>query len=99
MTKYLSMYKVRQETVYCTFLCNILYKINDFPIAKTKAILPLAKLISKEKSPYIDALDRKNLTGINKKMSNRNKAAKISKVNFITLENKNITLTQSRSEI
>lgn len=41
-------------------LCNTLNKINGFLIAKVEAISLLVKLISKEKSLYIEVFDKRN---------------------------------------
>lgn len=65
-----------QETMHCTILYNILYKIKDFLIAKVEAILFLAKPINKEKSPYINAVNKRDPAGINEEMSKSSKAAK-----------------------
>lgn len=78
-------------------LYNILYKINNFLIAKIKAILLLIKLISKKNCLYIDAfdkqdltLDKKNLATINKaiEMSGRSKYIKMPDVRYISLKSK-----------
>lgn len=50
--------------------------------------MPLIEPISEEKTPYIDALDRKNSTDINKKMLDINEIVKILEVKYITLKNK-----------
>lgn len=76
ITKYLLISKVLQKTIHCTILCNILHKINDFAIAKTKTILFLAKSINKEKSLYTDVFDKRNPASIDKKLLNRNKSTK-----------------------
>lgn len=60
MTKHFLTCKVRQDTVHCTVSRNILYKTNNFLIAKIKALLSLIELIGKEESLYIDTLDRKD---------------------------------------
>ena len=60
MTKYLSTCKVRQSTARRTVPRDTLYKTNGFPMAKTEAILLLVEPISKKKSPYTDALDKKD---------------------------------------
>lgn len=80
-------------------LHNTLHKTIDFLIAKIKIILLLAESISKKKTPYINALDRKNLAGINKKILDKNKAKKISKVKLIIAKNKHTSSIQSRSRI
>ena len=60
MTKHLSTYKVQQDTAYCTVPRDTLYKTNSFPMAKTKAMLPLVEPINKKESPYTDALDKRD---------------------------------------
>lgn len=56
--------------MHCTISYNILYKVNsNFLIAKVKAILPLIKPISEEKSLYIDVFNKKDLGSINYKNS------------------------------
>lgn len=57
MTKYFSTCKMWQETLHCTVSYYILYKINNFSMAKLEAMLLLAKPISEEKSLYTDAFD------------------------------------------
>lgn len=52
MTKYLSIYKVQQGTICYIILCNTLYKINNFLIAKIKAKFFLIESISKKESIY-----------------------------------------------
>ena len=60
MTKHLSTCKVRRGTARRTVPRNTLYKTNGFPMAKTEAMLPLVEPITKEESPYTDALDRRD---------------------------------------
>lgn len=96
MTKHLLTYKVRRRTVRCTVPRNTLHKINCFPIAKSEAMLTLVKPISKKKSSYTNAPDRKDPTNIDEKMLDRSEAAKKPEVKYITLESKYITSTQSR---
>ena len=62
MTKHLSTFKVQQGTARRTVPRDTLYKTNGFPMAKAEAMLPLVEPISKEESPYTDALDRRDLT-------------------------------------
>lgn len=57
-------------------------------MAKAKAMLPLTKLIYKEKSLYTDIFDEKDLAGINKKMPDKNKATEMPKIKLITSESK-----------
>lgn len=82
--KHLSIYKVRWEIACCIVLYNTLYKTNDFSIAKTKAMLLLAKPISEEKSPYTNALDKRDLADIDKEIPNKNKVIEMLKVKVIT---------------
>lgn len=71
--EHFSMSKVWQRRTCHTVQCNILHKTNNFPIAKTKAILLLVKPISEEKSLYKNAFDRRNTICIDKKMLNKSK--------------------------
>lgn len=72
---------------------NTLHKTNNFPMAKIEAILLLIKPISKEKSLFTDAPDRKNPTSSDKEMSDRSKVAKMPEVKHIISESKHITST------
>lgn len=85
--------------MHCIILYNILYKINDFLIGKSKVLLFLAKLIGKENSSYIDALNMKNLVNINEKMLDKSEATEIPKIKLITLKSKYITFIRLRSRI
>lgn len=88
--KHLSTYEIWQKTVYYIILHNILCKINHFLIAKLKTILPLAKSISKKKSPYTNIFNIKNMASIDKIILDRSKTVKIPEVKLITPENKQI---------
>lgn len=68
-------------------------------MAKTKAVLFLAKSINKKKISYIDAFNKTNLATINKKIPDRNEVAKMSEIKLIISKNKHITSTQLRSGI
>lgn len=59
---------MQQKIVYCIVSYNILYKINNFPMAKAKAMLLLIQPISKKKSLYTNFLNKKDPTSINKKI-------------------------------
>lgn len=77
--------------MYYIILYNILYKINNFFLAKIKVILPLIKPISKKKSLYIDIPDKKNPTSINEKILNKSKIIKMLDIKPIIPKNKYIT--------
>lgn len=68
-------------------------------MAKAKTILLFVKPISEEKSLYINAFDKTNLTGINKKITDKSKIAEMLKIKYITSESKYTAPIQSRSEI
>lgn len=78
---------------------NILYKTNDFSMTKAQAILLLIKPISKKKTLYTNALNRKDPAGIVEKMLDKNKAAKMSNVKYITPKSKHITSILLRLKI
>lgn len=75
------------------FIYNILYKTNDFLVAKIKTLLSLAKKINKKESLYTDTIDKKNLADIDDQISNKNKAAKMPKIKLITPKSNYITST------
>ena len=62
-------------------------------------MLPLVEPISEEKSPYTDALDRRDPAGIDEKMPDRSEAAEMPEVKLITPESEHTTSTRSRSGI
>ena len=101
MTKHLSTCKVRRGTARRTVLCDTLYKSNSFPMAKTEAILPLVESISKEESPYTDALDRKDPAGIDEaaEMPGRGEDIEMPDVRHIPPEREHTTSSRSRSGI
>ena len=108
MIKHLSTCKVRQGTARCTVPRDTLYKTNGFPMAKAKAMLPLVESISKEESPYTDALDRRDLAldrkdpaGIDEaaEMPGRSKDTEMPDVRHIPPESKHTTSSRSRSGI
>ena len=61
MTKHLSTYKMQQGMTRRTVLHDTLYKTNGSSMAKVEAMLSLVKLISKEESLYINALNKRDL--------------------------------------
>lgn len=106
--KHFSIYKLQQDTTCCIVSCNIFYKINGFLIAKIETMLLLVELINKKKSPYTDALEKKDLAfnkkdpaGMNKvaKMLNRNKDIEMLDVKHILFESKHTIFSRSKSEI
>ena len=110
MTKHLSTYKVQRGTTYYTVPRDTLYKTNGFPMAKTEAMLPLVEPISKEESPYTDALDRRDPVGIdeaaempgrseNTEMPGKNEDIKMPDVRQIPPESEHTTSSRSRSGI
>lgn len=88
MTKHLSTYKLRQGTVRYTVSRKTLYKIKHFSMAKAEVMLSLVEPISKEKSPYTDAPDRRDPTSINTKILERIEVTKMPKVKNITPKSK-----------
>lgn len=62
-----------------TISYNILYKTNSFPMAKVKVILLLVKSINKKKSPYTDALDKRDLALNKRDPASINKVTKMSR--------------------
>ena len=101
MTKYFSMFKMRQGTVRRTVSRNTLYKTNGFSMAKTEAILPLVELINKEESPYTDVFDRRDPAGIDKaaEMPGRSEDTEMPDVRHIPPKSEYTTSSRSRSGI
>lgn len=86
---------------YCIISHNTLYKTNCFLIVNAKIILSLVKLIYKKKSLYTNfcnkkdpALDKKNLSSINK--LNSSKYKKILNIKHISFKIKHITFNLLR---
>lgn len=97
--KHLSMYKMQQSKARYIVPRDSLYKTNSFLIAKAKTILPLVELISRKKSLYTDAFDRKDPVfdkidpaSINKaaQMSNKTENIKMPVVRHIFLGSEHI---------
>lgn len=55
--------------------------------------MPLVESISEKKSLYTDVSDKRNLTNIDEKMSDKSNVVKMLKVKYIMLESKYITST------
>lgn len=81
------------RTVHCKISCNILNKINDFSMTEAKEMLPLVEPISKKKSSYTNAPNRKDPANIDEKMLNKSEIIKMPEVRHITSENKYTTTT------
>lgn len=62
-------------------------------------MLSLIQSISEKESLYIDIFDKKNLVEINKKISNKNKVAKILNFKYITSKSEYNTFTQLKPKI
>lgn len=62
-------------------------------MAKVEAILLLVKLIIKKKSLHTNTFDKRNLFGIDEKMSDKSEVAEMSKIKYITLKSRYITFT------
>lgn len=92
MTKHLLIYKMKQKIARRTVLCNILYKINNFSMAKIETMLLLAEPINKKKSLYIDTFDMKDLARIEKRMLDKNETVKMPEIKLIIFESKYIII-------
>lgn len=108
MTKHLSTCKVKQGMAHRKFLRNILFKKNNFLIAKTEAMLLLIEPIKKKKYLYTNALnkrdpalDKRDPAAINEaaELPGKSKNTKMLNVRQILPENKYTNSSRSRSEI
>lgn len=99
MTKYFLLYKIQQETIYCIISYNTLHKTNDFSIVKAEAILLLVELISKKRSLFIDAPDKRDPVCIDEEILDRTEVVKMLEVKHINFKSQHTTFTRSRSGI
>lgn len=99
ITNYFSMYEICLETMPYIMSRNILYKTNNFVMVKVKVMLPLIKLMNKEKSLYTNTFDKKDPAGINEEMSDKSEVVEMLDIKYLTLKSKNITSIRSKTGI